>query len=372
MLVLQSKGTAESLISAAGYTVRVGGNEERRPIKGVSNALRILLAFGTRPEIVKLGPVVQALKQTPGVKLDVFWTGQHVELADGLLQLFDIEVTHSGSNIVSQSGLAGKFGFMAQQIESVLQENRYDWVVVQGDTATAAAAATAGFLNRVPVGHVEAGLRTRDLSSPWPEEFNRRAIALCSTVHFAPTVAARNNLLAEGVPADKVLVVGNTVVDALLYARDKIGGHYRPVDPAVAALPQDKKLILATLHRRENIGRPLRQVLLALRELGADGDKLIVLPVHLNPQVRFQVIETLGDARMFAFSSRFNIPTLSTSSARHGWSSPTRAACRRRRRPLACRCSLPARRPKDLRLSKPGLDSSSDPKRPPSCAKRGR
>ena len=279
-----------------GYAVRVGGKEERRPIKGASNALRILLAFGTRPEIVKLGPVVQALKQMPGVKLDVFWTGQHVELADGLLQLFDIEVTHSGSNIVSQSGLAGKFGFMAQQIESVLQENRYDWVVVQGDTATALAAATAGFLNRVPVAHVEAGLRTGNLSSPWPEEFNRRAIALCSTVHFAPTAAAGNNLLAEGVLADQVLVVGNTVVDALLYVRDKIGGHYRPVDPAVAALPQDKKLILATLHRRENIGRPLRQVLFALRELGADGDKLIVLPVHLNPQVRSQVIETLGDA----------------------------------------------------------------------------
>lgn len=270
--------------------------DKRHSEESANAAMRVLLAFGTRPEIVKLGPVVQALKRMPGMALDVFWSGQHVELADGLLQLFDIEVTHHGSDIVCQPGLASKFGFMAQQIESVLQKNRYDWVVVQGDTATAAAAATAGFLNRVPVAHVEAGLRTGDLSSPWPEEFNRRTIALCATVHFAPTLAARNNLLAEGVPPDQVLVVGNTVVDALLHVREKIRGHYRPLDPAVAALPQDKKLVLATLHRRENIGRPLRQVLSALRELGADGDKLIVLPVHLNPQVRSEVIKMLGDA----------------------------------------------------------------------------
>ena len=259
-------------------------------------AMRVLLAFGTRPEIVKLGPVVQALKRMPGVKLDVFWTGQHIELAAGLLQLFDIEVTHTGSDIIDQSGLAGKFGLMAQQIESVLQTNRYDWVLVQGDTATAAAAATAGFLNHVSVAHVEAGLRTGDLYSPWPEEFNRRIITLCSALHFAPTTAAARNLLAEGVPADRVLVVGNTVVDALLHVRAKTKGRYQPIDPAVAELPQDKKLVLATLHRRENIGRAMRQVLSALRELGADGDKLIVLPVHLNPQVRSQVIETLGDA----------------------------------------------------------------------------
>jgi hypothetical protein len=127
--------------------------EAREPVdrshdQGINRELRVLLAFGTRPEIVKLGPVVQALKRLSGVKLDVFWTGQHIELAAGLLQLFDIEVTHTGSDIIGQSGLAGKFGLMAQQIESVLRRNRYDWVLVQGDTATAAA--TAGFLNHVP------------------------------------------------------------------------------------------------------------------------------------------------------------------------------------------------------------------------------
>jgi UDP-N-acetylglucosamine 2-epimerase len=284
------------LITGDGAQAEAREASERLRARVDGHAMRVLLAFGTRPEIVKLGPVVQALKHVPGVKLDVFWSGQHIELAAGLLQLFDIEVTHTGSDIIGQSGLAGKFGLMAQQIESVLQKNRYDWVLVQGDTATAAAAATAGFLNHVPVAHIEAGLRTGDLHSPWPEEFNRRTITLCSALHFAPTTAAARNLLAEGVAADRVLVVGNTVVDALLHVRAKIRGRYQPIDPAVAELPQDKKLVLATLHRRENIGRAMRQVLSALRELGADGDKLIVLPVHLNPQVRSQVIETLGDA----------------------------------------------------------------------------
>jgi UDP-N-acetylglucosamine 2-epimerase len=151
-------------------------------------------------------------------------------------------------------------------------------------------------LNHVPVAHVEAGLRTGDLHSPWPEEFNRRIITLAAALHFAPTPRSRDNLLREGVPANRVAMVGNTVVDALLQVREKIGNGYAPIDPAVAALPSDKKLVLATLHRRENIGAPLRSVLRALDTLGKDGDKLIVLPVHLNPQVRAGVLGILSDA----------------------------------------------------------------------------
>ena len=258
--------------------------------------MRILVAFGTRPEIIKLGPVYRELGRRPGVHLDVFWTGQHIELAAGLLDLFEIQVTYNGSDVMSEPGLAGKFGQMTRQIEAKLRATRYDWIVVQGDTTTAAAAATAGFLNQVPVAHVEAGLRTGNLSSPWPEEFNRRVVALSSTLHFAPTGASRQNLLDEGVVPAAVAMVGNTVVDALLFARDRVGEGYVPIDPDVAALPRDKKLVLATLHRRENIGEPIRQVLRALRELGEDGDKAIVLPVHMNPQVRAEVIAILGDA----------------------------------------------------------------------------
>jgi UDP-N-acetylglucosamine 2-epimerase len=129
---------------------------------------------------------------------------------------------------------------MTRQIGNLLGSGNYDWIVVQGDTTTSAAAATAGFFARVPVAHVEAGLRTGDLQSPWPEEFNRRLVGLASALHFAPTELARSNLLREGVPADQVVVVGNTAVDALLYARKWMGEDYVPIDEEVAALPLDK------------------------------------------------------------------------------------------------------------------------------------
>jgi UDP-N-acetylglucosamine 2-epimerase (non-hydrolysing) len=256
--------------------------------------MKILLAFGTRPEIIKLGPVYQALRRV-GVQPDTFWSGQHVELAAGLLEFFAIDVTANGRDVVNESGLAGKFGLIVQQMVRQLEKAKYDWIVVQGDTGTAAAAALAGFMSRIPVAHVEAGLRTGDLQAPWPEEFNRRLAALAATLHFAPTRQARANLLGEGISADSVHVVGNTGVDALLFARAKVRNGYTPINKQVATLPADKKLILATLHRRENIGEPLRRVLRALRTLANDGDKLIVLPVHLNPQVRTEVLDILGN-----------------------------------------------------------------------------
>ena len=257
--------------------------------------MKMLLAFGTRPEIIKLGPVYRALRRR-GVRTDTFWSGQHIELAEGLLEFFDIPVQHRGADIVSESGLAGKFALMVQQIDRVLAAHDYDWIVVQGDTATAAAAATAGFMRRIPVAHVEAGLRTGDIQSPWPEEFNRRLIALATNLHFPPTAQARDNLLLEGVREDRIVTVGNTVIDALLYAREKVRSGYTPINGQLASLPADKKLILATLHRRENIGEPMRRVLRALRTLANDGDKLILLPVHMNPQVRGEVTGILGDA----------------------------------------------------------------------------
>lgn len=259
--------------------------------------MHVLVAFGTRPEIIKLAPVCRALSNSGNVKLDVFWSGQHVGLADGLCDLFEIEVTHSGANVVHADGLAGKFGLVAQQIENVLRSTPYDWLVVQGDTATAAAAAIAGFFNKVRVAHVEAGLRTGNLLSPWPEEFNRRAVTLCTSLHFAPTRAAARNLLGEGIEPDSIHVVGNTVVDALLHVRSLVAqGGYTPREPALRTLPPDKKLVLVTTHRRENFGEPLRQILLALKELGRDGDKTVVLPVHLNPTVRAEVMRILDRA----------------------------------------------------------------------------
>lgn len=258
--------------------------------------MRILLAFGTRPEIIKLAPLYRILADDPRVELDVFWSGQHQELADGLLELFDIRVSHYGTEVMEESGIAGKLGQMMRQVERVLLSAHYDWLIVQGDTTTATAAATVGFLNRVPVAHVEAGLRSGNLLSPWPEEFNRRVVTMCAKAHFAPTPAARANLLAEGVPETDIFVVGNTVIDALLQVRAQVGVGYVPSNTALRALPLDKKLVLVTMHRRENFGERLREVLSALKELGADGDKLMVLPMHLNPVVRNEVQTTLGGA----------------------------------------------------------------------------
>ena len=188
---------------------RVGENRPRNPRRSCERqtlkgqVMRVLIAFGTRPEIIKLGPVWQALRKRDGVTVDAFWSGQHLELAEGLLDLFDIEVTfNSGKSVMQQPGLGSKLGEMTRQIERALLNGRYDWIVVQGDTATATAAAMAGFLCRVPVAHVEAGLRTNDLQSPWPEEFNRRVITVASTLHFAPTARAAFNLRKENVPAD--------------------------------------------------------------------------------------------------------------------------------------------------------------------------
>ncbi|WP_454616563.1 non-hydrolyzing UDP-N-acetylglucosamine 2-epimerase [Bradyrhizobium cenepequi] len=256
--------------------------------------MRILVAFGTRPEIIKLGPVYRALREA-GAHVDVFWSGQHIDLADGLLDLFEINLTHSGTGVMQEPSLAGKFALITQQMQSLLGSGQYDWVVVQGDTMTAAAGALAAFLNHVPVAHIEAGLRTGTLHSPWPEEFNRRLITIASTLHFAPTERSRDNLLREGVQNDQVSVVGNTAVDALLHARSRLASGYVPIDREIANLPPDRKLVLATLHRRENIGAPLNEILEALRELADDGDKLILLPVHPNPDIRAQVVRALGE-----------------------------------------------------------------------------
>lgn len=259
--------------------------------------MRILVAFGTRPEIIKLAPVCQALRRQ-GIKTDVLWTGQHVELAAGLLDLFGLTVNfNADTNVMQHPGLGSKLGDMTAQIERALLRGRYDWVVVQGDTITATAAAMAGFFSGVPVAHVEAGLRTGDLESPWPEEFNRRVITLASTLHFAPTSQSALNLRRENVPVSNIRVVGNTVVDALLYTRKRVASGYQPLEPLLHSLPRDKKLVLATTHRRENIGKPLRNMLSAFRVLGEDGDKIIAFPVHLNPNVRTQVFDTLAGAR---------------------------------------------------------------------------
>jgi UDP-N-acetylglucosamine 2-epimerase len=261
--------------------------------------LRTLLAFGTRPEIIKLGPVYRALVANGNFAVETFWSAQHVELAAGLTELFGMPIHHKGADVNLRSTLTGKLGCILERVNELQLAERYDVILVQGDTSTAAAVAMAGFLSRVPVAHVEAGLRTTNLQSPWPEEFNRRVISLCTRVHFAPTKAAAQNLLSEGHSADSVIVTGNTGVDALLLTSSVLGRHYKPSSAELRALALDgrtnKKLILVTAHRRENFGGPMGNVLDALRSLSEDGDKCIVFPVHLNPNVQTLVFDRLGN-----------------------------------------------------------------------------
>jgi len=220
--------------------------------------------------------VVQARRQPPGVQVEVFWSGQHIELATGLLDQFRLDVIHNGTAIMAEPGLAGKFGLMAQQVERLLQETTYDWIVVQGDTAAAA----AGFMNRVPVAHVEAGLRTGNLYSPWPENLTARASRSQPRSTSRQPWPRSRTFCARACRrrgcrwlATRWWTLCSTPVNGC-------GRGHAPRNLAVSDLPQYKKLILATLHRRENIGAPIREVLRALRDLGKDGDKVIAPPVQ--------------------------------------------------------------------------------------------
>ncbi len=255
-----------------------------------------LIVFGTRPEIIKLGPVYQALKRNNLCEVHACWTGQHVELADGLSEVFDIQIDFTCDDIVKRVGLTEKVGRMLEFLSQLLNEENYDSLVVQGDTASAMAGAIAGFLSRTPVAHVEAGLRTHDLYSPWPEEFSRRVISIAGSKHYAPTEAARTNLRNEGISARNIIVTGNTVVDAVQFVRRKIKSSYTPRCKELLNIPSNKKLILVTGHRRENIGAPFLRILDALQQLANDGDKCLVFPVHLNPEVKNAVREHLGSS----------------------------------------------------------------------------
>ncbi len=252
------------------------------------------MIFGTRPEIIKLGPVYRELKSRSDASVQVCWTGQHLELADGLLDLFEITIDFTTEDVMTQKTLSEKTGRMMQVLGGILSNNDFDSIIVQGDTVTAMAGAISGFLHRIPLAHVEAGLRTNNLYSPWPEEFARRVISIAGSKHFAPTPEARFNLLDEGIPTKNIIVTGNTVVDALKFVRKKIAFGYEPHCKDLNNLPEDKKLILITGHRRENFGDPMQRVIEALKTLANDEDKHLVFPVHLNPVVKKAVNEHLG------------------------------------------------------------------------------
>jgi UDP-N-acetylglucosamine 2-epimerase (non-hydrolysing) len=245
-----------------------------------------------------MAPVVLALQgQADGVQSIVCTTGQHREMLDQVMDAFGLTADFDLNVMQASQSPAEVASRVFEQLPRVLKDVRPDLVLVQGDTITTCAAAMAAFLERVPVGHVEAGLRTRDLWQPFPEEMNRRVTTIVTELHFAPTADAVSALVQEGVERDRITLAGNTVIDALLTSVRRSHVFH---DPRLAALPDSGRLVLVTMHRRESFGAPMRRVCEALRDLVvAHPDVTVVLPVHRNPHVREVVVPLLdGHARI--------------------------------------------------------------------------
>ncbi len=253
---------------------------------------RVLAVFGTRPEVIKLAPVIHTLRgQSGSVDLILCSTGQHREMLDQTLAAFDLQPEIDLRSMRADQHPVELLARLLTGLRGVLTETRPDIVVVQGDTTTVMAGALAGFLHGVRVAHVEAGLRTRDKRAPFPEEVNRRVAGVAADYHFAPTVLARDNLLAEGTPAESVFLTGNTIVDALRWMRAKVAD--RPLPPELD--PDGARLILVTAHRRESFGQPFRDLCGALRDIAERfEDVRLLYPVHLNPSVRRAAREVLS------------------------------------------------------------------------------
>ena len=254
-------------------------------VAGVNTLPRVMIILGTRPEVVKLAPVVRALQDDPSLDVLVCTTAQHRDMLDLALDVFGIRPDSDLDRMQPNQQLHEVTARVLQAVTLTLREERPHFVLVQGDTTTAMAAALAAFYEGVPVGHVEAGLRTGDLTNPFPEEMNRKVIGTFATLHFAPTPRARAALLAEGIAADHVFMTGNTVIDALTML------------PEVAEhRTAERSRILVTAHRRESFGPPFESICEGLRRLAVRNPRVeIVYPVHRNPQIQEPVFRLLAD-----------------------------------------------------------------------------
>lgn len=257
----------------------------------------VMSVFGTRPEAIKMAPVVHALAASGLVDGRVCVTAQHRQMLDQVLALFDIRPDEDLNVMRPDQGLEDITAAVLQGLRDVFARHRPDLVLVHGDTTTAMAAALAAFYQKIPVGHVEAGLRTGDRYAPWPEEMNRKLVGALATLHFAPTQSAADNLRREGVPEADIHLTGNTVIDALLDVVGRLRRDTRLAAEQAARFPfldPAKRLILVTGHRRENFGRGFENICRALARLAERPDVQIVYPVHLNPNVRGPVHRWLG------------------------------------------------------------------------------
>lgn len=250
---------------------------------------KILLVFGTRPEAIKMCPLVNELKTREGIKTVVCVSGQHRQMLDQVLEAFHVVPDYDLSIMKDRQTLFDITTNILDRIKAVLEEVKPDVVLVHGDTSTTFVTALACFYMQIPVGHVEAGLRTNDIYSPFPEEFNRQAVSIISRYNFAPTEQARQNLLSEGKRPESIFVTGNTAIDAL---RTTVREDYSHPELVWAS---DSRLILITAHRRENLGEPMKNMFRAIRRvMDEHTDVKAIYPIHMNPIVRKTADEFLG------------------------------------------------------------------------------
>ncbi|ATA26216.1 UDP-N-acetylglucosamine 2-epimerase [Brenneria goodwinii] len=251
--------------------------------------MKVLTVFGTRPEAIKMAPLVRVLAQDEAFESRICVTAQHREMLDQVLRLFDITPDYDLNIMQPGQSLSEISSRILRGLEPVMAEFKPDLVLVHGDTTTTLTASLAAFYQRIPVGHVEAGLRTGNLYSPWPEEANRKLTGHLAMFHFAPTENSRQNLLREHLSDRHIFVTGNTVIDALFWVRDRIVNDAqlrRSLDEKYAFLDTSKKLILVTGHRRESFGRGFERICSALADIARRHPEVqIVYPVHLNPNV---------------------------------------------------------------------------------------
>lgn len=256
--------------------------------------MKILFFFGTRPEAIKLAPLIKELRKYPDrFNIRVCVSAQHREMLDQVLNFFEIRPDYDLNIMKQNQDLFDITSGILKGIKKVISDFRPEWLIVQGDTTTTFVGSLAAFYEKIKIAHIEAGLRSFNKYSPFPEEINRVLTTHLSDVHFAPTNEARENLLREGIPSETILVVGNTSIDALFFCLQKVSNARFEDSQIFKAIDFNKKVILVTGHRRESFGRPFEEICNAIKEIALNKEVEIIYPVHLNPSVRKPVFSIL-------------------------------------------------------------------------------
>jgi len=258
------------------------------------NKIKVMTVFGTRPEAIKMAPLVKQMEQNEKIESIVCVTAQHREMLDSVLKIFDIKPKYDLNIMKHGQTITDVTNRVLKELESVIANDRPDVLLVHGDTTTTFSASLAAFYNKVPVGHVEAGLRSGNIYSPYPEEMNRKLTGMIASIHFAPTVGNKDNLLKENVDEDKICITGNTVIDALLSV---INEDYKFNNKDIDDIDyNNNKVILLTCHRRENWGKPMEDIFKAIKRVVQDNKNVeVIFPMHLNPKVRDCARSIMGD-----------------------------------------------------------------------------